>query len=399
MRHLFNARRHNAPIYVSDPGYFSQKPGRVTLEYPFQKLPVPDVGRYALHNEMDDCIVCDKCAKVCPVDCIEIEPIKSATEFGKTSDGTAKRLYAAKFNIDMAKCCFCGLCTTVCPTECLTMTREFDISVTDMAQMNVPFGNLTEAEAAEKQAEYAAAMAAKAKPAPKAEATPLQLSETSAVNPEISGAVDSAAMAPVSKPGFRPFKKPVSTGITEEKPELISDASKEIVQLTPPVSEGTELKPKSVFKPFKKPSTSTVSPPDSDTLEPADEKPATDSKLSPVQDNVPGAEPVKPKPVFKPFKKPAPKTSDNLSVDNLTSQNTLAPAGVTGPEDKIITGNLEERLPGGVNDTALKTNEAKAEAPNPGPAVSPRPAFKPFSRKPSKPDQGENPDTDKPQPA
>ena len=92
--------------------------------------PIPDVGRYRLHNEIDDCIVCDKCAKICPVDCIDIEPIKATEEIGKTSDGTPKRIYAAKFDIDMGKCCFCGLCTTVCPTECLTMTKVYDFSVT-----------------------------------------------------------------------------------------------------------------------------------------------------------------------------------------------------------------------------------------------------------------------------
>ena len=37
----------------------------------------PDTGRYKLHNEIDDCIVCDKCAKICPVNCITIEPIKT----------------------------------------------------------------------------------------------------------------------------------------------------------------------------------------------------------------------------------------------------------------------------------------------------------------------------------
>ena len=97
-----------------------------------EQIPIPDHGRYQLHNEIDDCIVCDKCAKICPVDCIDIEPVRSPEVFGQTSDGTPLRIHAAKFDIDMAKCCFCGLCTVVCPTECLTMTKEFDFSTTDI---------------------------------------------------------------------------------------------------------------------------------------------------------------------------------------------------------------------------------------------------------------------------
>ena len=37
-----------------------------------EKISVPEIGRYQLDCEIDDCIVCDKCAKVCPVDCIKL---------------------------------------------------------------------------------------------------------------------------------------------------------------------------------------------------------------------------------------------------------------------------------------------------------------------------------------
>jgi formate hydrogenlyase subunit 6/NADH:ubiquinone oxidoreductase subunit I len=148
-RHLVNIRkRGNAAVKhnIQHPDYFHNQTGVATVQYPHEQLPIPDSGRYQLHNEIDDCIVCDKCVKVCPVNCITIEPIRSPDEFGKTSDGTSKRIYAAKFDIDMGKCCFCGLCTTVCPTECLTMTPTFDFSTYDMAEHNFQFGNMTEAE-------------------------------------------------------------------------------------------------------------------------------------------------------------------------------------------------------------------------------------------------------------
>lgn len=153
-KHFRKAFRKPKPIFITEKTYFEQNTGKVTLEYPKEKLPTPEIGRYKLHNEIDDCIVCDKCAKICPVNCIEIEAIKATEEFGKTSDGTSKRIYAAKFDIDMAKCCFCGLCTTVCPTECLTMTDEYDYTVTDITLHNFHFANMSEAEIAEKKALY-----------------------------------------------------------------------------------------------------------------------------------------------------------------------------------------------------------------------------------------------------
>jgi formate hydrogenlyase subunit 6/NADH:ubiquinone oxidoreductase subunit I len=152
LQHLWDARKSQRPTLVSDKNYFSQTTGIVTIQYPYEMQPIPDNGRYRLHNEIDDCIVCDKCAKVCPVNCIEIEPIKATEEIGKTSDGTSKRIYAAKFDIDMSKCCFCGLCTTVCPTECLTMTKVFDYSVFDIREHQFAFSEMTESDIAEKKA-------------------------------------------------------------------------------------------------------------------------------------------------------------------------------------------------------------------------------------------------------
>lgn len=139
---------------VTSPNYFKDDKGTVTLQFPHESIPVPDHGRYKLHNEMADCIVCDKCAKVCPVNCIDIVPIRSPEVFGETSDGTPLRIYAETFDIDMSKCMFCGLCTTVCPTECLTMTPEFDYSTYDIRDHLFPFGNMTDELVVEKKAEW-----------------------------------------------------------------------------------------------------------------------------------------------------------------------------------------------------------------------------------------------------
>lgn len=150
-KHMLKARKQAGNHAIKTSGYFDQQEGISTIQYPHVSLPVPDNGRYKLHNEIDDCIVCDKCAKICPVNCITIEPIKATEEIGRTSDGTPKRIYAAKFDIDMGKCCFCGLCTTVCPTECLTMTKTYDFSVFDIREHNYAFAEMTQEEIIEKK--------------------------------------------------------------------------------------------------------------------------------------------------------------------------------------------------------------------------------------------------------
>lgn len=222
-KHAWAARNQRSIQNIQDPDYFNQKAGIVTLQYPQQEIPTPVNGRYQLHNEMDDCIVCDKCVKVCPVDCIEIDPIKATGLVGTASDGSPIRLYAAKFDIDMSKCCFCGLCTTVCPTECLTMTSEYDFSVFDVKEHNFEFANLTPEQAAEKRALYeqfvvekeAAKEAAKTavpqpaalQPAATVQVTPQQ-AETEQTNTEEAPAKPKPAFKPAFKPSFKPKPKP-----------------------------------------------------------------------------------------------------------------------------------------------------------------------------------------------
>lgn len=284
-KHLKDARQSRKPIFVDNPDYFKQQTGIVTLQYPHEHLPLPDNGRYQLHNEMDDCIVCDKCAKICPVDCIEIEPIKATGIAGYASDGSAIRLYAAKFDIDMAKCCFCGLCTTVCPTECLTMTKEYDFSTFDITTHNFEFGNLTPEQSQEKRELYTQFMAEK-------EAMKTVISKQSGGEPL---SVISEDEAPKPKPAFRPsFKKtesesPVVEKVESEeapKPKPTFRPSFKKVETEIPVVEEIKLeetpKPKPVFRPsFKKTETE-----------------------SPIVEEVKSEEISKPKPVFKPtFKK------------------------------------------------------------------------------------------------
>ena len=123
-RHMVNIKRDN-----------------VTLQYPEERWPRPDrdigfeqesynVIRSRLHVDIDDCIGCLKCERVCPVDCIKIETVKvekgtdipDINHTGETSKGTKKALLLQRFDIDMTECCYCNLCVYPCPEECIFMT-------------------------------------------------------------------------------------------------------------------------------------------------------------------------------------------------------------------------------------------------------------------------------------
>lgn len=255
-------RKKRRGVGVQDESYFDYDKGIVTLQYPRETLPIPDNGRYRLHNEIDDCIVCDKCAKVCPVDCIDIEPIKSSGEIRKTSDGSSVRMYAAKFDIDMAKCCYCGLCTTVCPTECLTMTKAYDYSEFELSNMNYEFSDMTETDIQKRQQEYDVFVLAKEKQKQEAKKTAEAVGETKAVvkpkigvaKPKIGGAkpkipgvttklkteesTDKPKPLGVAKPKISGVKKPVIP-----KPKIKKDENTEKKNIIPkPKMESKEMK-------------------------------------------------------------------------------------------------------------------------------------------------------------
>lgn len=349
-RHLWAARTRRSNNNIREKDYFNEQTGMVTLQYPFETMPIPDNGRYRLHNEMDDCIVCDKCAKVCPVDCIDIEPIKATSEVGKASDGSPIRLYAAKFDIDMAKCCYCGLCTTVCPTECLTMTKTFDYSEFDVRDMNYHYANLSPEQAAEKKSLYEQFL--KEKEELKKTPQPIVAKEPSEVNTSIP------------KPAFKPTIKP-SIPKTEEVQAAVDKEA---------------VKPKPVFAP-KKPvteSTSLAAEQETDNENRAKPKPVFAPK-KPISEQVTDSENVaKPKPIFKPTK---PKTvtdeqsipvqspiSEPQGISDVQPEPAARPKPIFKPTMKPAAAQkVEEKV-----EEASEIVDAQVE-----PAARPKPVFKP----------------------
>ena len=215
LKHLSKAGKwREETALIDDDNYFNKlNEGLVTIQYPSETIPTPDFSRNRLHNDADDCIACNQCANACPVNCITIESFKATPddieELGTTSDGSKKKLWLSKFDIDMAKCMYCGLCTYPCPTECLTMTPVHDFAEVDRSNFNYHFSVLTiekEKEKREKLAKYEEeekarkAAAPKAAPAAGARVSPLAAKKAAAAaSAEAPASAPTAESAPATE--------------------------------------------------------------------------------------------------------------------------------------------------------------------------------------------------------
>lgn len=136
----------------------------VTIQYPDEKLQLPERSRNRLYVNIDDCIGCDQCVRACPVDCITLDTVKGVPgdDLGITSNGKKKALWVTKFDIDIAKCCYCSLCVYPCPTDCIKMTDIYEFSELDRDNLVYRFATLSEDEIKTKKDNYAKLEAEKA---------------------------------------------------------------------------------------------------------------------------------------------------------------------------------------------------------------------------------------------
>ena len=92
--------------------YLLQKP--ITVQYPDERMPIPNRYRGIHYLEQDKCINCLACARACPIDCIEMDAVRHG-----------KELEWISFSLDYQKCMFCELCVYPCPKDCIHMGTEF----------------------------------------------------------------------------------------------------------------------------------------------------------------------------------------------------------------------------------------------------------------------------------
>lgn len=113
--------------------------GIFTVQYPEEKLPVPEEFRYIPFliyeedeqgNQQDRCTSCGICAKVCPPQCIWIV---------RTNDPETGRPVPEpkEFYIDVDICMNCGFCAEYCPFDAIKMDHDYELSVYDRHDKNI----------------------------------------------------------------------------------------------------------------------------------------------------------------------------------------------------------------------------------------------------------------------
>jgi len=113
--------------------------GIFTVQYPYEKLPVPEEFRFIpflVYDEDEDgsrkirCTSCGICSKVCPSQCIWI--VRS------TDPNTGRPVPEPKdFFIDVDMCMNCGLCAEFCPFDAIKMDHDYELSVYDRMENNI----------------------------------------------------------------------------------------------------------------------------------------------------------------------------------------------------------------------------------------------------------------------
>ena len=116
-------------------GSFVSKERLTTVEYPEERLPLPEAARnfpFLVYDGGDwekglRCVACQICEKECPPKCIFIEKSKD-----KKPDFAGKmQIYPTRFDIDISVCMSCQICVEVCPFEAIKMDTEYELSTDD----------------------------------------------------------------------------------------------------------------------------------------------------------------------------------------------------------------------------------------------------------------------------
>jgi NADH-quinone oxidoreductase subunit I len=161
-------------------GSYFEKDRLTTVQYPEERLPLPENARnfpFLVYDDDDPhaglrCVACQICEKECPPQCIYIVKSKD-----KKPDALGKpQFYPAVFDIDISVCMSCQICVEVCPFEAIKMDKVYELSRRerfdallmrkgDLAKSNDYYHRIHPLEAETVDAGLAAAAAAKKKPA------------------------------------------------------------------------------------------------------------------------------------------------------------------------------------------------------------------------------------------
>ncbi|WP_376791811.1 4Fe-4S binding protein [Thermoflexus sp.] len=125
IRYLFEGGRYRPQHLPARQGPRAR--GVFTVQYPKEKLPLPENFRYIpflVYDTQEDkikCTSCGICAKVCPPQCIWIVRGTDPTTGRPKPEPEA-------FYIDATICMSCGFCAEFCPFDAIKMDHDYELS-------------------------------------------------------------------------------------------------------------------------------------------------------------------------------------------------------------------------------------------------------------------------------
>ena len=92
-----------------------------TIQYPFVPIEIGDDFRGKPEHTPEQCIACAACTRACPANALIME--------------TDAENNLRRWEISFARCIYCGRCEEVCPTKAIMLSPEFELAVTNKADL------------------------------------------------------------------------------------------------------------------------------------------------------------------------------------------------------------------------------------------------------------------------
>jgi NADH-quinone oxidoreductase subunit I len=98
--------------------------GHITVEYPDERLVIPERARWAVAHKYDaegkpKCTACMICVRECPDYVLHLD-VSTNADGGKHIDA---------YRYDLGACMMCGLCVEACPFDAIEMSHEYELAV------------------------------------------------------------------------------------------------------------------------------------------------------------------------------------------------------------------------------------------------------------------------------
>jgi NADH-quinone oxidoreductase subunit I len=135
----------------------------ITLQYPHEKMELPERSRWAVTPTFDDagnpkCRACLACVRACPDFVLSLEA---------TTDPETRAKHITEFTYQVGGCMFCGLCVESCAFDAIEMSHNYELARTNPADLqydllrDVPAAVAPKRDAADRPAPASAPATAK----------------------------------------------------------------------------------------------------------------------------------------------------------------------------------------------------------------------------------------------